>query len=341
MADEGDNNIEEGTTVVMVWAGSEMVENIVPIIRYTYRGEEGEIIPREATHITVGEGVTFVRERAFFRHPNIVELICHDKVEKIEMKAFGKCFSLRRVIMPGIKIVEKIAFVKCKALTDVECGKLEIINEIAFCLCESMRSIDLPSARIVKGGAFDSCMALEDIKFGSKLERIEEMAFWGCTSLERITIPLKDGLITDDDIFTGCESLKHVDLIEGELHETIAALHLEEWRDDMSDEIDSINRNLPGASAGYYYDWWYTDEEDEEGVGEKARVIRTWIRSILSKIIHYQEEHRRLLDDVATTLQLALPHDIVMNSVLPFLGLPSHTFGVDDEDEAEHDASYF
>ena len=302
-------------------------------MRYTYRGEEDEIISREATHITVGEDVTFVRARAFFHHPNIVELICHDKVEKIEMMAFARCFSLRRVIMPGVKIVDEGAFGNCKALTDVECGKLEIINEIAFCLCESMRSIDLPSARIVKKFAFTIGEALAEVKFGNKLERIGFGAFIDCACLERITIPLKDGLIADESVFTGCRNLQQVDLIdEGELHETIAALHLEGWRNDMNDEIDSINRNLPDARVGYF------NNEQDKHDGEKARVVRTWIRSILSKISHYQEEHQRILDEAPPALKFALPHDIVMKNVLLFLELPPHTFGV-DEDEEEHDAS--
>lgn len=54
------------------------------IMRYTYRGEEDENIPDEATHITMGEDVTFVRAQAFERHPNIIEVVCHDNVEKIE-----------------------------------------------------------------------------------------------------------------------------------------------------------------------------------------------------------------------------------------------------------------
>ena len=112
MADEGDNNIEEGTTVVRVWDRSRrrMIEIVVPIITYVYRGEEDEIIPWEATHITMDEGVTFVRAQAFRGHRNIVEVICHDKVEKIEADAFRYCSSLRRVIMPNVKVVEEGAF---------------------------------------------------------------------------------------------------------------------------------------------------------------------------------------------------------------------------------------
>ena len=397
MADEGDNNnierYEEGTTVVMVWdsSGRKRIEIVVPIITHVYRGEEGEIIPREATHIIVGEDVTFVRERAFRNHPNIVEVICHEKVEKIEFWAFDCCPNLRRVIMPGVKIVGESAFEGCRALTDMKFDKLEIIEIEAFCSCYSLMSINLPTARIVEGAAFQYCTALTDVKFGSKLEIIgvdafteckslrsinlssarivkgyafahctalttvkfgsklerferyafEEtaLAFYNCRSLERITIPLKDGLITEDNIFQGCESLTQVDLVEGELHETIAALHLEEWRNDMNEAINSINRILPDASAGYYDEEY--GEEDDEDYGEKARAIRRWIRSILFKIIDYQEEHQRILDEFATTLQLALPNDIVVNNVLFFLELPSHTFEVEgDEDEEELDASY-
>ncbi len=75
-------------------------------MRYVYMGEEDEVIPRGATHIIVHEDVTVIRRLAFFRHPNIVEVICHDKVEKIENRAFAFCHSLIRDIMPGVKIVE-------------------------------------------------------------------------------------------------------------------------------------------------------------------------------------------------------------------------------------------
>jgi len=92
----------------------------------------------------------------------------------------------------------------------------------------------------------------------------------------------------------------------------------------MNEEIDSINQILPTVDAGR----WVYD------VGDKARAVRTWIRSVLGKIIHYQAEHQRLLDEeVATSLQLALPRDIVMNNVLPFLELPSYTFEVGGDQE--------
>ncbi len=70
-------------------------------MRYVYRGEEDEVIPLGATHITVREDVTVILRSAFRVHRNIVEVICHEAVEKIEDRAFDSCDRLRRVIMPG------------------------------------------------------------------------------------------------------------------------------------------------------------------------------------------------------------------------------------------------
>ncbi len=92
----------------------------------------------------------------------------------------------------------------------------------------------------------------------------------------------------------------------------------------MHEEIGSINQILPTADAGYCN---YDHEEEENVEGEKAVAIQRWIRSVLRKILHFKAQHRRLLDeDVAPTLQRFLPQDIVMNSALPFLDLPPHSF---------------
>ena len=316
MADVGDNNF----------------------MRYVYRGEWGEIIPDEATHITMAEDCTFILASAFAGHPNIFEVICHEGVEKIEEYAFYMCPNLRRVIMPGVKIVEKMTFYGCEALEDVECGKLEIIREFAFGVRSfggSLRRINLPTVRIVEGFAFSECGALTNVMFGNKLASLGERTFAHCFSLRRITLPLKDGLFAHDDTFMECRNLKHVDLVEAaELHETIAALHLEDWRNDMSEEIESINRILPNTWAGQYGD-------DGEGrffwdAGGKAEEIHSWLRSVLQKIVHYKAEHRRILSEAAAAIQhhFALPHDILTNSVLPFLTLPSHTLEGENHEEA-------
>ena len=120
-------------------------------------------------------------------------------------------------------------------------------------------------------------------------------------------------MITDDRIFVGCVALNQVDVVEeAELHETIAALHLDTWRVVLNREIDSINLILPNARAG-------NDFDD----GEKSETIQEWIWSLCHLLDYYKVEHQRILDDAADTLEVAIPRDIVIKNVLSFLILPS------------------
>jgi len=266
-------------------------------IIHTYTGGQ-DVVPRNATHVRVHKSVKVIPSRAFFRHPHLVEFLSHDGVETIEGGAFCYCPSLKRVKMSGVKNVEANAFYECEALTNVDCDELETIGRSAFFCCKSLRSMNLPSTEIVEEGAFFSCDNLVDLTFGDKLESIGEYALKKCPSLTRVTIPLKDGMITHDEIFQECRSLSCVDLVGG-IHATIAALHLEEWRDEMKAEIGRINQVLPNTDAG-------TSFYDGGKTGEKARVIRMWISSVLHKMKHYKAEHRTLMKEATTTLELAL-----------------------------------
>eukprot|EP00984_Skeletonema_dohrnii_P024667 scaffold13807_cov78-Skeletonema_dohrnii-CCMP3373.AAC.3 len=288
---------------------------------FTYTGRDGDFVPHDVTRVRIHESVTVIPRHAFEGRRGIEEVICDVGVEKVEEEAFVYCTSLRLVIMPGVKVVERGAFGGCEALTDVECGKLEIIGWNAFFRCISLRRINLPSAKIIKHYAFNYGTALTEVEFGNRLESIEECAFKGCRSLRQITLPLKDNLINDDNAFKGCVNLEHVDLVGGPHAKLIAALQLNDWRNDMNEEIDSINQILPTAPAG---------GDSYRDVGRKAAVIRSWIRSVLHKIIHYKAQHDRLLMKAATTLELAsLQNDIVIENYLPYLELPSYTFEVE------------
>ena len=90
----------------------------------------------------------------------------------------------------------------------------------------------------------------------------------------------------------------------------------------MNQEIENINLDLACSHAGNIHK-----------VGEKAREVRLWIRSLLSKIVDYKAQHRSYLNVAAATLQPALPNDIVLKNVLPFLELPSFMFEGENQEE--------
>ena len=286
---------------------------------YVYTGED--LPPRGATHVSIDKSITAIPSELFWEHPNIMELICHIGVKKIQRQAFENCPRLKRLVIPGVEEVEEDAFCACKAIEHVECDRLKIIRRLAFSDCESLNSIDLPSAMIVEEGAFAYCEALIDVTFGKNLESIDENAF-SHTCLYQITIPLKNGLFTHDDVFMGSEDLDQVRLIEEAIiHETVEALVLDEWKSDMNEEIESINQTLPSAYArGFEY-----CIGDENG-GEKTRVVRDWIGRVLRKIIYYKVEYYRLLSLAAAALAHVSLNEIVIDSVFSFLELPDHKF---------------
>ena len=289
---------------------------------FLYRGGR-RVVPQNISHVHVHKSLKVIPAMAFFKHRNIVEVICHNGVERIERQAFAHCPSLRRVVIRGVEVIESDAFRWCRVLTYVECRKLERIGEEAFGVCKSLRGINLLCVNIVERLAFANCTSLTEATFGQKIESIRDGAFDGCVSLERITIPLKHGLITNDDVFRECQSLRVVKLVEEEaLYETSIALQLKEWRNEMNYAMESISQTLPNAPAG-----------DNGHVGEKARTLRRWITRFLRTIVDCKQRHQCLLhEDVMTTLHHALPCDVVLNSILPFLELPLYTFDGEEED---------
>lgn len=262
-------------------------------------------------------------------HPNLVEVHCHAGVIRIMLRAFFRCPSLRRVIIPGVTTVDCFAFEGCPNLVVVKCHKLERIRLEAFSGCESLSNINLLSVKIVEAGAFKGCKAMPRVTFSKDLESLEgnrrdhRQAFVGCTSLESITIPLKNGLITGSDTFIGCKNLKRVKLVDDEVLRDFAdALLLESWRSDLKDVIGSINQDLANADPGRRLFSEYLDDIR----GGKANAVRDWIKNVLSKVIRYRAAHNELLEEATAGLQLFLPGDMVMNNVRPFIELPAHKF---------------
>ncbi len=175
--------------------------------------------------------------------------------------------------------------------SDIDFDKLEIIGEGAFSGCKSLRSINLPSIRRVGVLAFAYCTAVTDAVFGKDLERIDGggAAFFDCTALRRISIPLKDDLIIDDYAFSHCQNFSTVDILDGGIHKTISSLHMESWRNEMLEEIDRINQTLPNTRSR-----------------EKAGAIQQWITSVLDRMEHYKSEHKLLVKKAMMLLELAL-----------------------------------
>ena len=254
---------------------------------FVYTGGE-QIVPRDVTHVIVDKSVTIIRREAFNDRESLVSIEMHDGIEIIEEGAFCGCISLRGSIkLPGVRVVEGWAF-SGTGLTAVEFGdKLETIGYHALRNCSSLRSVKMPTVRDIDRYAFQRCVQLTDVEM-PEVERIQYGAFSDCTSLRRIAIPLKDGIIASDYIFNWCGNLSTVDVVGG-IHKTISSLHMESWRNDIHAEIDRINSDLEGTPDD-----------------EKTSAIEQWIESVLERLNHYKTEHKALVKEAMTLLELAL-----------------------------------
>ena len=165
----------------------------------------------------------------------------------------------------------------------------------------------MPSVRNIQDEAFSYCKDLTEAEFGINLESIGIGSFYECRKLQRIVIPLKDGLFPPDmnssltpldpdgDYYRytqldDCHNLTTVDIVGAEkIQNTISSLLIESWSDEMKTEFERIKE----LQRAYHRDHW-------------AALIRRWIRSVIHKMGHYKAEHNRLLKEGMTLLELAV-----------------------------------
>ncbi len=76
------------------------------------------------------------------------------------------------------------------------------------------------------------------------------------------------------------------------VHNTVASLHLESWRNEVMDEINRIKQILQLTDTTYPC--------------QKTTEVQQWIASVVSKLGYYKSEHLILLKEATTLLELAL-----------------------------------
>jgi hypothetical protein len=258
---------------------------------FVYMGGD-QRVPRDVRYVRVHKSVKVIRASAFCDCEHLVSIEMHDGVEIIEEDAFLGCRSLRSIKLPGVRVIGEMAFDECRALTEVEFGnKLDTIGREAFDRT-SLRNIKIPKVRVIGARAFFGCEQLTGVELSKDLETIGGRALGDCRRLRRITMPLKDDMFDeiDDDfhVFHNCGDLSQVDLVGG-IHKTVSSLLLESRRNEMNDEIDRINQDLPNTPTI-----------------DKTWVIRRWMERVIRRIEHYKSEHYTLLKEFTTLLELAL-----------------------------------
>ena len=251
---------------------------------FVYTGGQA---PYNVRHVRVDESIDAIADEAFWNNPYLEKIEMHNRVGRVGYQAFRNCPALKGIKLPGVEVIEYGAFADC-GLEYVEFGdKLRTIEECAFYNCTSIESVKFASPLRVGKYAFEDCEKLTEVELPEEVKGVECGAFEFCPSLERISMPLKDGIFEDEAVYC-CEKLTTINII-GSIHKTINYLSLESWRNEIHDEIDRVNRVLPDA--------------DQK---EKTHIIQQWMKSVIGVVEYCKNEHHNLIHEAMIQLDLAL-----------------------------------
>ena len=260
---------------------------------FIYRGGR---VPQHITHARIDKSIDEIEDHAFEFCEQLLTVDTHNGLRKIGTRSFYKCMSLRQISLKSVVEIGVSAFYRCENLEFVEFDRLETIRNAAFGFCTSLKHVKLPTITTIGAGVFGKCECITDIELSERLQMIGYGAIYDCKSLQRIAIPLKRGLFVrrthnqfgNCEQFEFCDQLATVDIVGG-IHKTVASLHMKSWRTEMIAEINRINQVLPNTRGN-----------------EKANEIQRWMDSVIDKMDHYKENHRRYVKEGITLLELAL-----------------------------------
>ena len=165
----------------------------------------------KVTNLVIPDGVTKIRNYAFFGCSSLTSVTIHDNVTSIREGAFYECDSLTSVVIPkSVTSIEAYTFYECDSLTSIVIpDSVTSIGEYAFYGC-GLTSVVLPnSVRSIEKSVFQNCTRLTTVVLPASVKYIDDYAFQNCDSLT--TVNFSNSLTSIGDYaFEDCDKLTKV-----------------------------------------------------------------------------------------------------------------------------------
>ena len=164
------------------------------------------------TSITIPEGVTSIRDSAFYYCSILTSVTIPSSVTSIEGDAFYNCSKLASITIPeGVTSIGYRVFYKCSKLTSITIpSTVTSIGYRAFESCTGLTSVSIPEGITrIENSTFQSCSGLTSITIPSSVTSIGKYAFSGCTGLTSVSIPNSVTSI-EDRAFQSCSGLTSI-----------------------------------------------------------------------------------------------------------------------------------
>ncbi len=152
--------------------------------------------------VIIGKNVSEISSSAFYDCKQLERVSFGENVCVIGAYAFYGCESLNNVVLPrGLTTIGSSAFENCSSLTSIVIpGTVEEVGNNKFEYIDSNEgsyiSYDCTSI-------FKNCSSLKNVVLENGVKIIGKEAFFGCVSLESVTIPKSVWTIAEDS-FTEC-----------------------------------------------------------------------------------------------------------------------------------------
>lgn len=143
---------------------------------YDSRGNCNAVIETETNTLLEGcqntiipEGVTGIKDFAFWEHSSLKEIVIPKGVKKIEPHTFMGCSSLREIAIPeGVTIIDDYAFWECSSLAEITIPQgVTSIGHYVFYNCTSLKKIIIPED-VTKFGKYTFVGCNEDLTIYGK-----------------------------------------------------------------------------------------------------------------------------------------------------------------------------
>jgi hypothetical protein len=139
--------------------------------------------------IEIPSSVTEIGSSVFWGCTALESIVIPSSLTKIHDGTFGYCQSLVSVDIPSsVTEIGDQAFAGCESLTSVNIpSSVTFIDYMAF-RETALKNIVLPaSINLISYGLFHDCTSLESIEIPASVTSIEDEAFYGCSSLTKVT----------------------------------------------------------------------------------------------------------------------------------------------------------